>query len=1038
MKKERCIWFSCLLLMAAFGLCNRAYCQFPQLSFEVLSTSNGLSSNNITCIYQDRQGFLWVGTDFGLNKFDGNIFENFFAEVNNPNALSGNHIVDILQDADGIFWIATKDGGLTRYNPKADKKNQFLQFKHSINDASSIPTNRLISLFDYDSNYILAGAEVYPYIFVHKKNFSLTVQNTINFDAPYFPNPKSEVLNSHPDWMHKMKRINNNYFISNLYNGIVHIYNAEGISISRDLNNSSSSSVTDFILVNNALWLASWYQGLYIKKLQYRGDSILISNEKVLDLSDNIQCILQLDENTILAGSRTSGLYMVDVATYKYRQLSSSKYNSYDLPSNNINCLYKDSHNNIWVGTSNGLAKHNSLLFNIRRYPFTENITDVANAFSVHIAGDKTIRVCTANGIFKKQKNDEKFSRISLTYQTMNLSPNFIFDYAGKVFLATETDVFFYDLENETVRWAPVWDIHDGSGNQKRKISQPQNIQVRAIMADTIDGENVLLMEILGYGMGIVDLEANERYFVYSNPTDSFSIKNNLTRVIYKDRTGQIWIGTSEGLYRWHKGVPPQNRFTAYFYNALDIHSLSGNAVSGIYADAHNTLWISTLDGGLNALRNGVFERYYTGSPIGNKMFGVYPDNNGRLWCPVQFGFEVFDPGESAFYRVKLPSEDFTMRENSNLTIDADGNFIYASPNALMVFNPDDWNFKSDFPQVYLKDVLLFNKSINVPITTETIRFSYNQNFITFLFSALDLTSIAACEFQYKLSGLTSEWLPVKTPNILTFNSLPHGTYTLELRVTNRFGQWSPPVVVSSFRILKPFWLQWWFFLVLAVIAAGFIFGWVRYREKQLLKILAVRNKIANDLHDEVGSTLSTINLYSEVAKIKSGGTSEELIEILDKISASSQEMQENMSHIVWSLQPRNDFFDQAVLKLKYIATEILEPKNIRIDFQIDETFREQKISPAQRKELFLLYKEVLNNIVKYAQCSRVSIRFTKNKHWILMRITDNGIGFDTSIPSAGNGLYSIQQRAKALNGEIHITSKAGEGTEVWLRFNGL
>lgn len=1030
---HKCLYGFCVAI--SLLVCQISYCQFPQLFFETYQTNDGLSSNNISCVYQDSKGFLWIGTDFGLNKFDGNVFINYYSEINNPNSLSGNHIVDILEDAEGIFWIATKDGGLTRYAPNALKGKQFMQFKHVMNNSNTIPTNRLITLFDYNSEYILAGAEVSPFIFINKKNYKITVRNSLS-DVPYFPDPNTGMENIDPNWTHKMKFINNNYFLSILYRGLVFIFDKNGNPISRDLNYSESSSVTDFILIGDTLWLASWWQGLYIKKLQHSGDSILIANEQLHTLNDNITCILQLNDSIILAGSQSSGIFMVDRRTHAYKLLVASKNNNYTLPSNNINCLYKDTHGNVWVGTHSGLAKYNSTLNSFSAYQFTGSYSDVAQTYSVHISKDNTIRICTSNGIFKKQKDWEKFQNINLYSGTDILTPNYILELGDTTYLGTESNLFWYDLQNETVKPVPLLNYSKVDGENKLVHGQGGLIQIRSITADTINNTPVLLMAVLGNGMSVLDINKNVVSYLYRIDNEPNSIQNNMTRIVYKDWLGDIWVGCSEGLYQWQKSFPPKNIFTSFFYNANDAHTISHNAISGIYKDADSMLWVSTLGGGLNKWDGEKFERYYTGILKGDKMYGVYPDKSGRLWCPVQFGFEVFVPEESKYYQVVMSSEDFTLHENSKLLIDENGNFIYASSNTLIAFNPNLWSFESTFPDIYLQDILLFNKSISNAMSDENITFNYNQNFISFIFSALDLTTISKPVFQYKLSGISSEWLPVETPNHLTFNSLPHGRYSLELRVSNRYGQWSPPVVISNFQILRPFWLQWWFYLLVICIAGGFTYGWMRNREQQFLKIQTVRNKIANDLHDDVGSALSTINLYSEVAKMKSEKENNELIEILDKISSTSIEMQENMSHIVWSLQSRNDYFEQVVLKLKYYASEALDSKNIQLDFNTHESIKELQLSSEQRKELFLIFKEAINNIVKYANCSLVKIYFVKQKDLLLMRIIDNGIGFNTQQQTAGNGLHSMRHRAETLHGELQITSEVGTGTEIWLRFN--
>jgi len=189
--------------------------QFPQLYFQNISASNGLSNDAVTCVYQDREGFLWIGTRFGLNRYDGTVFTTFFHDPDNPNSLSGNHIVDILEDQQGIFWIATKDGGLTRYDPSQPGNNQFKQFSHDPTLSSSIATNRLNCLLNYDSDYLLIGAEVIPGIFLNKKTLTFSYVEFEAFKAFRFSPPgASSSKDVHQMWIHKAYKDEDGYLIS--------------------------------------------------------------------------------------------------------------------------------------------------------------------------------------------------------------------------------------------------------------------------------------------------------------------------------------------------------------------------------------------------------------------------------------------------------------------------------------------------------------------------------------------------------------------------------------------------------------------------------------------------------------------------------------------------------------------------------------------------------------------------------------------------------------------------------------------------------
>ncbi len=206
-----------------------------------------------------------------------------------------------------------------------------------------------------------------------------------------------------------------------------------------------------------------------------------------------------------------------------------------------------------------------------------------------------------------------------------------------------------------------------------------------------------------------------------------------------------------------------------------------------------------------------------------------------------------------------------------------------------------------------------------------------------------------------------------------------------------------------------------------------------RSRINNVLHLQKVRNKIANDLHDDIGSALSTINLYSEVAKMKSDN--HDLRGVLEKISSTSQEMQENMSYIVWSIQPRNDQFDQIMLRMKRYAVEMLEPRNILVTFSQNEKLESIKLTQEKRKELFLIFKEAIHNISKYASCRKVLISFLKQENKMVMEISDDGLGFKSHEVISGNGLHTMHDRATALKGDLKIFSKPEAGTTIMLTF---
>lgn len=218
--------------------------------------------------------------------------------------------------------------------------------------------------------------------------------------------------------------------------------------------------------------------------------------------------------------------------------------------------------------------------------------------------------------------------------------------------------------------------------------------------------------------------------------------------------------------------------------------------------------------------------------------------------------------------------------------------------------------------------------------------------------------------------------------------------------------------------------------LVITFVALIIIGGIIlrNHRQKQLQNI---RNSIANDLHDDIGSTLSSISIMSELAKSRSPEASA----LLASIGESSISVQENMSDIVWSIKAENDHFENILQRMTPFATEILDAKNIRLDFNVDESLSNLKMTMHQRKNFYLFFKEVINNAAKHSGAIAISVQITQNDNYVEMTIKDNGKGFDTSQALPGNGLASLKKRADELNGSFRLQSYLNEGTIVHLRF---
>ncbi len=1036
MKLHRIGFFGIFVVICLFIQTGFAQ-QFPDLHFENISTADGLSDNTITCLFQDNMGFLWIGTGNGLNRYDGNIVTTYFYEEGNANSMGGNFISGIIQDDAGVFWIGTRDGGITRLDLKAPLAKQFRRFTNIPGDSTSMFSNRITTLAELNSDYIVFSAEGISTGFINRKTFEITYHESKNTTVALV---NTKITKPKPDgnsWMQLIKREGNTIYLSGLIGGTVYAYDINEPTVPENSTNGAASSIQTFAVAGDTVWVGGWRNGLFIQENPlHKPIDKLLDLKKVVPIEAEVLSVLLWDKNFVIAGSKGNGLYLVNKKTFEYKVFQHDRADAFSLAGNKINCLLKDSNGILWVGTSAGLSKYNNNEWQFNATLIKDDFTKEITHFSIFEFGDHTFGINTGMGLFRYYPDKNTFTQHHFIYKGNEINPTSIAAItADKHYLTTETNTFYIDLKTLQIEEIapqtlcnPV--LHNCHG---KKDSQFGNYQIYDVLFDTLDHHALHIFTTIGSGVGVYDVTDNIYYNMFQYTNKPNSISNNFVRNIFRDSKGNIWVATSEGLNKWNKSFPIENDFTIYKHSFSDSNTISHNNVSAIWEAPDGILWIATSNG-LNAFDGKKFTRYYNTVNNQQQMFGVYPDNKGNLWLPIKGGFLVFNLQNKNFRYVPLIYSGWSLRSPAKLLQSKSGTWMYGAGNYLISFNPDQYIFETKFPQLYLADVLVSDKLIDKSGNYTNLVFKHDENFVTVNFSSLQLSQPKTVKYRYQLAGLTETWTELGKNNVIRFTSLPPGKYTLYIQVTNPQGDWSGSSKMLSFEILKPYWQTWWFYLLSGLIVFGITFLIIRYREQQLKKLLTMRNKIANDLHDDVGSALSTINLYSEVAKNKSG-TNKELEPILDKITGISTEMQENMTHIVWSLQPRNDNFDQMLLRIKSYALENLSVKDIEIQFDIDEKLSGIKIAANKRKELFLIYKEVLNNIQKYAGATQVYIQFKRASTHLRMEIRDNGVGFDINAMHDGNGMFTMRERAAALDGNFVMTSEPGKGTTVVLTF---
>jgi signal transduction histidine kinase len=336
-------------------------------------------------------------------------------------------------------------------------------------------------------------------------------------------------------------------------------------------------------------------------------------------------------------------------------------------------------------------------------------------------------------------------------------------------------------------------------------------------------------------------------------------------------------------------------------------------------------------------------------------------------------------------------------------------------------------------PQRAMITSLLVNNKIH-PLEREgKLKFGPKQNDISIHYSAIDFTNGSQTKYSYRLIGEDTSWIPAGNLRQINFSRLAPGNYTFMVRAANDAGVWSDEPASISFSIRKPFTQTAWFYILLTIGIAGVFYALYRFRLRQLMRTEQIRTEISRNLHDEVGSTLTNISLGSLLAQ-KQLHNPEAMSRILERIYQDSQNISGVMREIVWSINPEIDTLGEALPRMLQYASELLEAKDITLQPEIAPEIEQMKLSMEQRRDIYLIFKEAVNNLARHSKARNASIRFNLSGNMLVMVVADDGAGFDLTSPVLNNGLKNMKERARSHRWQLGVQSQKGEGTTITLR----
>jgi ligand-binding sensor domain-containing protein/two-component sensor histidine kinase len=500
------------------------------------------------------------------------------------------------------------------------------------------------------------------------------------------------------------------------------------------------------------------------------------------------------------------------------------------------------------------------------------------------------------------------------------------------------------------------------------------------------------------------------------------------------DRAGGVWLDLSGGLVRFHAGA-----FTRFTENS----GIPAAGVSGLIIDHQGRLWVtySLLDGLVRCddptAASPLFARYTMQQGLTDTViWAIGEDSHGRIYLGTPAGVNRLDPGTGRV-RDYTSMDGLGDDETDDIFLDSEGVMWFASQQNVSSMRPRPDPAGLSRPRVRITALRAGGIDQPMPVLGRTsmggVDLPEARSQIQIGFAAISFGLEGTLRFQYRMDGLDEDWSAPAGVRSVNYGSLPAGGYRFQVRAVNAEGAVSPEPATVSFTILPPLWRQWWFLSIAGLAAGGAALGIHRARIARLLAVERVRTRLAMDLHDDVGASLSQIAVMSEVARQEMGQAGAEVTGPLSRIADVSRGMVDAMSDIVWATNPGRDQMVDLVARMRRFATDLLTARGIDLLLTAPSPEQSLRLDPEVRRQVYLIFKEAVNNAARHSGCHRVDVALEVGRRVIALRVTDDGIGFEPDDKRAGHGLSSMSRRAVALDGSLQIVSKAGEGTTLTL-----
>ena len=824
--------------------------QNERLRFEHLGIEDGLSHNNVNTIFQDRKGFIWIGTTDGLNKYDGYTFTKYKFDPHDPNSLSQNFIYTLWEDKQGSIWMGTFEG-LCKFDRYTEK---FTRYKPDPNAKFA------------DPNINSINEDITGMMWVGSASGGLCRfdRKTGKFLPEFFDLGFRKLAGEQPD----------------LHDGITCIYKDK----------------------SGTLWVGN-YAGLHqltVNPVKTGGlanvdiKSYLHDPGNPNTLSGKIVTAVFEDHKGILWIATDNGLNSFDKQNGSFTRYMHDPKNSHSISSNDLYCwlgnsIGEDPEGNLWIGSENdGLNK-----LNTSRTAFTTYRHSTSDDNSLSSDSITSILIDRAGIIWVGSWNG-KLSKATLVQKSFGLVRNvpgninslsnnnvtaILEDSSGIIWIGTDggglnrwdkkTDQFThyrYDPNNpKSLRHDAVYAIledHDRqlwvcNGEFLSKLNKQtghfthynsnaanyKDMFQREIYAVTEDREGVIW---LGTANGIKSFDKKTGKFIkhyYHSKADPAGISDYTAIAIFADSKDNIWVGL--GSIATDRLDKPTGIITHYKHNPQDTTSISSNIVHSFFEDSKGNLWLATSSGGLCEFNynTGKFITYTDKHGLAdNSVYSILEDDKNHLWLGTRNGISRFDPVTKRFtnydYKDGLQGRDFSAgsRNRPARFRGKDGILYFGGSNGFNFFHPSQVKANSDVASVVITQFKLFDSLVKGANERNEIILQHNENYFSFEFSSLSFHNPAKNQYAYKLEGVDKDWVYSGSRRYTSYTDIAPGTYTFKVKATNSDGIWNEEGVSFKVIIRPPWWRTWWAYIIYGLLIIAAAVAIHRYQRERVIR----------------------------------------------------------------------------------------------------------------------------------------------------------------------------------------------------------